>query len=449
MHEFITSSGNPSKLESIAEQPAIVSPEKPPFPVKEQLTTDLRSFFTRLETFCKNNTVTIETGNPDFPTRQESLLGSYNAFLNVWRKASYHQDAAKPTFEKKVEARLSQIDFFINKIQEPSSLYPFTQLLPFLVLESTTMHARLEMLRAPLVPTAPVIPEKQPPSTVTEVAITYEEGQRQTVLEGVTTQTSEEEILNHIAGLSDVKAAVFLMGGAGEMSSELFEKMTTIIEGVGKKLIEHYGKIMFGSGGTDSGIMKNAGKAFANLHKVYPDQSLSIGVNPANVVTYPTQKQAPTGKYITPLEKNHTYQIPIHEPDGGGDFGSETKKMYQLFNAIIAKLKQIPSIGICANGGGITTNEVIENMQEHKNRRVVLLKGTRRSTDEMSELIENPEMNVFEKNDDNTDKYPHAKKFVSQAGDNLDAWKKQLIVVDFINQSSEAIINQIVDLLVA
>lgn len=176
--------------------------------------------------------------------------------------------------------------------------------------------------------------------------------------------------------------AMFVMGGAGNWSDP--HKVASMISGalviVGKER-----QLLIGDGGSDSGIMQISGQARVNLvNEGY--NCLLLGVAPKDHVRYPGwDGLSGEGIEVFQPEPNHTHIVAVKSLEVGqwGSWGNETNVMYRLF-ARLAKGKE--SVGLVVNGGKITLNEVIKNLEQGRN--LVVLKGSGRAADAIASIVE-------------------------------------------------------------
>lgn len=182
---------------------------------------------------------------------------------------------------------------------------------------------------------------------------------------------------------------IFLSGGAGKMTEEDQAKLLGLLEAL--TILSDRGlSIVVGDGGTEAGIMKAAGDARARAKRPFP----LIGIPPAPNLVGSTVE----GMELFPVDPNHSHLVavldaawPEKQADYGwepswGYWGSETETMYSIF-ADLAEGRS--SVTIVANGGGITLDEVSQNIQQR--RRMIVIKGSGRAADAICCLIEGTE----------------------------------------------------------
>jgi hypothetical protein len=198
------------------------------------------------------------------------------------------------------------------------------------------------------------------------------------VVDGVGQETPVEEIIKKL-DLPQFEIAVFVMGGAGKTDDEVNQKLMAVLpQALAQAAKER--KLLVGDGGTQSGVMIATGEGRKRAIEAQYDFVL-LGVAPKEELSefYPDQE----GKY--PIEPNHTHAVAVaSKPEDVGEYGAwgnETRKMYELFG----KLSEgKPGIGIVVNGGGITVNEVIQNMKQ--GRRLIVLENTGRAADGLAAI---------------------------------------------------------------
>jgi hypothetical protein len=178
---------------------------------------------------------------------------------------------------------------------------------------------------------------------------------------------------------------VFLSGGASKMTEESRTKLIQLFDAF--RLMSEQG-IHFGvaDGGTKAGIMEAAGDARKNSGNAFN----LLGISPGPEITTTDEE----GK--TAVDPNHSHLMAVFndpwlvqqktygwEPSWGF-WGSETKIMYEVFSKLDEGRS---SVTIVANGGGITLDEVSENIKQ--GRRMIVLKGSGRGADAIVSLLEN------------------------------------------------------------
>lgn len=174
-------------------------------------------------------------------------------------------------------------------------------------------------------------------------------------------------------------AFVFLSGGASKMSDTAKSQLIGLFKAFA--MMSHSGhRFAVGDGGTKAGIMEAAGNARAEACGAFR----LVGVSPAPEI-------AP-GK--TQIDPNHSEIIavtnaPWLEEQKGygwepswGFWGSETRAMYQVFGRMAEGKK---SVTIVANGGGITLDEVKENVKQR--RQMLVIHGSGRVADAICEVV--------------------------------------------------------------
>jgi len=180
------------------------------------------------------------------------------------------------------------------------------------------------------------------------------------------------------------QAFVFLSGGASKMDEATKAKLLGLFDAF-EVLARRGLRFAVGDGGTDAGIMAAAGKAKAASGGAF----LLVGVSPGPEVL----PEGAAGK--TPLEPHHDHVVAVFDAEWaeqnsgpGGEppeyyWGSETRSMYDLFGALTRG--GVPSLAIVANGGGITLDEVAENIAD--GRRMIVIQGSGRSADAIASLV--------------------------------------------------------------
>lgn len=179
---------------------------------------------------------------------------------------------------------------------------------------------------------------------------------------------------------SSIDRYVFLAGGASNMSDARRAQLTRLFEGALPRLADR-GRLAVGDGGTQAGIMQAAGTARQRSGGAFQ----LVGITPAPEIA-PGAAQR--------VDPNHSHVIAVrNEPwlaaqrangwqRDWGHFGSETESMYRTFDRMS---RGRPSVAIVANGGGITFDEVRQNVAQ--GRHMVLIEGSGRVTDAISQEV--------------------------------------------------------------
>ena len=180
---------------------------------------------------------------------------------------------------------------------------------------------------------------------------------------------------------------IFLSGGASKMSENARLQLIGLFDAF-RLMAEREVSFTVADGGTQAGIMEAAGKA-----RLLSGNAFSLlGISPGPEITTIGEPNK------TAVDPNHSHLMAVFNPPwlevqkeygwepSWGYWGSETKVMYEVF----AKLAQDkPSVTIVANGGGITLDEVSENIKQQ--RKMIVIKGSGRGADAIVSLLENTE----------------------------------------------------------
>lgn len=211
--------------------------------------------------------------------------------------------------------------------------------------------------------TVPTIPHHKP------FEIKFEDGHR--ALAVCTTPTSDAKSLLNMLGLTENRPAIFITGGASNMSSEDMERTRRIIEdGIAPFAARHNAIVV--DGGTESGVMQMIGQARHIHNYKFP----LIGVAPLGKVEYPghvnPDKEAD-------LEDSHTHFVLVD----AADWGDESNMIISITRAICEGGK--PAIGVLINGGRIARQEVLLATSQGQNSLPILvLEGSGRTADQIA-----------------------------------------------------------------
>ncbi len=205
------------------------------------------------------------------------------------------------------------------------------------------------------------------------------------------------EVTRVIADLRfQADAFVFLSGGASNMEGSKLDALLGLFRCF--EFLSARGlRFAVGDGGTKAGIMEAAGRARAASGNAFP----LLGVAPAPEVVADGRPGS------SEIETNHSHVVTITneawleaqkkkgwEPRWGY-WGSETEPMYRIFDRLSAGR---PSVAIVANGGGITLDEVDQNLRQ--GRKIIPVSGSGRVADAIVAALEgmssdSPDMERF------------------------------------------------------
>jgi hypothetical protein len=183
---------------------------------------------------------------------------------------------------------------------------------------------------------------------------------------------------------SQADAFVFLSGGASNMKESDLAALLDLFRAF-EMLSARSLRFAVGDGGTKAGIMEAAGRARAASGNAFP----LLGVSPAPEIGIDGRSGS------TPIDENHSHILAVtNEPwlaaqkekgwqPSWGYWGSETEAMYEVFGRLSAGR---PSVAIVANGGGITLDEVEQNLRQ--GRRILVIAGSGRAADAIVAALE-------------------------------------------------------------
>jgi len=169
---------------------------------------------------------------------------------------------------------------------------------------------------------------------------------------------------------------LLLSGGAGGMSHKSFMQLKELFAAISHMVAQTNCTII--DGGTQSGIMQLMGEALAQTGPTAPH----IGVVPAQAEAEPGKKAEDV------LEPNHSNFVLVN----GTEWGDEVTTMYSLANHLA---QQAPSLAVLVNGGGISLQEVEQNIEQ--GREIIVIKGSGRLADEIAQAIIEPTRPVRDK----------------------------------------------------
>ncbi len=173
--------------------------------------------------------------------------------------------------------------------------------------------------------------------------------------------------------LTEARPAIFMLGGAVDMSSDAIDATRAILEqGLAAYAQEHGIAII--DGGTHSGAMQMMGEARQRCRGTFP----LVGVAPVNLVRFNGHDMP--GGYL--LDPNHSHFVLT----GEGDWGDETDFIVQIAQAITGG--KFPTLGIVINGGGIVRQEVYRlTLTERLAAPLLVLDGSGRFADTLARAV--------------------------------------------------------------
>jgi hypothetical protein len=157
---------------------------------------------------------------------------------------------------------------------------------------------------------------------------------------------------------------LLLSGGAGGMSEEEFERLSTLFASMGEVLAGEDVTVI--DGGTDSGVMALMGRALADAGRTAPH----VGVLPAHAEGWPG---GPRGEEM--LDPHHSHFV-LLESD---EWGAESELLCELTNYLAAGA---PSLVVLVNGGEIAIKDLGYHVQYR--REIVVFAGSGRLADEIA-----------------------------------------------------------------
>lgn len=177
-------------------------------------------------------------------------------------------------------------------------------------------------------------------------------------------------ILSALA-LGSPRALVVITGGAGGMSEEEINSVRPLfVDGLARLAAQQHITIL--DGGTNAGVMALTGEGAARHGLIAP----LIGVCPAAKVSWPGN---PNPAAEAELEPNHSHFVLTE----GKEFGTESETIYAMAEALS---KQMPSAALVVNGGPITYDEALKNVEQ--GRELIVFKGSGRAADVIAVALE-------------------------------------------------------------
>ncbi len=178
--------------------------------------------------------------------------------------------------------------------------------------------------------------------------------------------------LLHALDIRQPKALIMIVGGASNMSEQLYPNLVQLFaHGVAHVAISVGAMII--DGGTQTGVMMMMGQGVAEQQH----RSTLLGVAPTGRVTYPSKPPQVGDDERIPLDPNHSHFVLVEV----GKFGDETETMYGL--AAVLSIA-CPSVAVLINGGPIAEEEVLHNVRQ--GRPIIVIEGSGRLADDVARL---------------------------------------------------------------
>ncbi|MGD1903918.1 MAG: hypothetical protein ACFB9N_16945 [Geitlerinemataceae cyanobacterium] len=176
-------------------------------------------------------------------------------------------------------------------------------------------------------------------------------------------------------GLDLPRPVLVIVGGAGNMSPETFERLGLLFKEVIAPFVDRLGAVVV-DGGTDSGVMSLIGDARAASETSFP----LVGVSAIGTIECPGIDN--DNSDAATLEEHHTHFILVP----GDDWGDESKWLAATATAIAGSQT---SCTIVINGGSITWKDVANSVEA--GRQTLVFDGSGRAADELAaELRDEP-----------------------------------------------------------
>jgi hypothetical protein len=191
-------------------------------------------------------------------------------------------------------------------------------------------------------------------------------------------------------GVPRRRPVIVLIGGAGKLAGTDATTAAAVIEEAVVPVAVERGAVGV-DGGTDSGIMRYAGRARAKLDPEFP----LVGVAAVGTVTFPGNTASRDD--AAPLQPDHTYFVLVP----GSDWGAESPWLPRVA-AVIAEKR--PVVTVLINGGTVSAQDVRRSMQA--GFPVIVVRGTGRLADDLangggasgdvSDIVKSPLVHISE-----------------------------------------------------
>jgi hypothetical protein len=183
-------------------------------------------------------------------------------------------------------------------------------------------------------------------------------------------KTTPPEIIADYLNIQQPIPAIFVTGGASNMSAEDIQMTEQLIETL-VLFVEEIGAVMI-DGGTTSGVMQMIGKARAK-HKL---RFSLIGVCPMGKVSYPGHTNPDAEAH---LEANHSHFVLID-----GDLWGDESEIILGLTRVLSGNGKAPGAGILINGGNISRQEVYLAATKDFKLPMLIVEGSGRVADEIA-----------------------------------------------------------------
>jgi len=178
------------------------------------------------------------------------------------------------------------------------------------------------------------------------------------------------DILNQL-GVPQFRPTLVLVGGASRMSASDLQNLNHLFKEAIVPTIQALNAVVV-DGGTDAGVMKMMGQAYAELEATFP----LVGVAVANLTLLPGTK--PFNPEATPLDSNHTHFILVP----GSNWGDDSPWIADVATFVAA---DCPSLTILINGGEITFDDAAHSLLHE--RPILVVAGSGRTADQFAAAL--------------------------------------------------------------
>lgn len=176
-------------------------------------------------------------------------------------------------------------------------------------------------------------------------------------------------------GFNQIQSALFISGGAANMTAEDMERTRQIVEdGIARFAVEN--DVVVIDGGTEAGIMQMIGEARAKTGNRFP----LVGCAPFGKVTYPGGTiEDEDANTRTALEDHHSHFVLVD----ADYWGAESDMIVGLTRSISRYNR--PAYGVLVNGGKIAQYDVyIASARGKEAMPVIVVDGSGRTADSIA-----------------------------------------------------------------
>jgi hypothetical protein len=195
------------------------------------------------------------------------------------------------------------------------------------------------------------------------------------------------EVLSHLRLKTLPRVALFITGGASQMSDEDIRLTRLLFEQAIAPFAQDK-QIVVIDGATQSGVIEMMATARRKGGYTFP----LIGIAPFSRIHYPGKPKPPPSdkeeKSTYPLCVGHSHFVFVT----GESYGAESEMIVNMAHVLAGGERdkagrKVPAIGVVVNGGKITSQEAYMATSKYIDVPLVVLEGSGRFADELAEAV--------------------------------------------------------------